>query len=80
MARKKKGKKKEKWMQEASEEMERKGTVGAFTRQAKRAGFKSAVAFARHVLKNKGKYSTTTIRRAVFALNASKVAKKKKKR
>ena len=69
-----------KWIQRARRRMERKGTVGAFTRQAKRAGFKSPMAYARHVLSHKGRYSTKTIRRAVFALNAGGASKRRSRR
>jgi len=80
-----------KWIQRARRRMERKGTVGAFTRQAKRAGFKSPMAYARHVLKSpmayarhvlahKGRYSTKTVRRAVFALNAGRASKRRSRR
>lgn len=44
---------------------------GKFTASAKRAGM-SVQEFAKHVLANKDKYSTTQIRRAVFAKNSKK--------
>ena len=44
---------------------------GKFTRSAKRAGM-SVQEFARHVLANKDKYSTTQVRRANFARNAKR--------
>ena len=44
---------------------------GKFTASAKRAGM-SVQEFARHVLANKDKYSTTQIRRANFARNSKK--------
>lgn len=44
---------------------------GKFTASAKSAGM-GTQEFASHVLANKGKYSTTQVRRAVFAKNASK--------
>lgn len=44
---------------------------GKFTASAKRAGM-SVQEFARHVLANKDKYSTTQVRRAVFAKNSKK--------
>lgn len=44
---------------------------GKFTASAKRAGM-SVQEFARHVLANKDKYSTTQVRRANFARNAKK--------
>ena len=42
---------------------------GKFSASAKRAGM-SVQEFARHVLANKDKYSTTQVRRANFARNA----------
>lgn len=44
---------------------------GKFTASAKRAGM-SVQEFARHVLANKDKYSSTQIKRANFAKNAKK--------
>lgn len=44
---------------------------GKFTASAKRAGM-SVQEFARHVLANKDKYSSTQIKRANFARNAKK--------
>lgn len=44
---------------------------GKFTASAKRAGM-SVQEFARHVLANKDKYSTTQVRRANFARNAKR--------
>lgn len=41
---------------------------GKFTAQAKRAGY-GVQEFARHVLANKDKYSSATVKRAVFAKN-----------
>ena len=48
---------------------------GKFTAQAKRAGY-GVQEFARHVLANKDKYSSTVIKRANFARNFG--GKKKK--
>lgn len=44
---------------------------GKFTASAKRAGM-SVQKYARHVLANKEKYSSTLVKRANFARNASK--------
>ena len=44
---------------------------GKFTASAKRAGM-GVQEFAHHVLANKDKYSTTQVRRAVFAKNSKK--------
>lgn len=46
----------EKWMQKANERMKEKGTEGAFSSWAKRAGFSSTLSAANHVMANKGKY------------------------
>ena len=73
-----KKKSKKKWMQGARKEMEKKGTVGSFTAQAKKAGM-SPLAFARKVLANPKRYSPTTVKRANFALNANKRKRKSKK-
>ena len=56
------------WLNEAVDKMKEKGTVGAFTKQAKRRGM-TAQSFARYVLANKDQFNTKTIRRAVFAHN-----------
>ena len=49
----------------------KKENRGKFTESAKRSGM-SVQQFASHVLSNKDKYSTTQIKRANFARNASK--------
>lgn len=49
----------------------KKKNKGKFTASAKRAGM-GVQEFAKHVLANKDKYSTTLIRRANFARNAKK--------
>lgn len=54
------------WIKDVSESMEREGTKGAFTRQAKTRGM-TAQEFARKVLANKENYDTTTVRRANLA-------------
>lgn len=64
--------KKGKWMQEASEKMEEKGTKGSFTRSAKRAG-KSVGEYAREKAGAGGKLG----KRARFALAARKVARRR---
>ncbi|MEM4326250.1 MAG: hypothetical protein QXU40_03035 [Candidatus Pacearchaeota archaeon] len=45
---------------------------GKFTRWAKRHGFSSVQAAARHVLANKEKYSSGVVKMANFARNAKK--------
>lgn len=68
---------KEKWIGKATAKMERKGTVGAFSAQAKKAGMTTR-AFAGKVLANPNRYSPTTVQRANFARNVAKSAKKRK--
>ena len=62
------------WIQEATERMKAKGTVGAFTKQAKRAGYDSVQSFANHVLNNTDDYTSTTVKRAQFAKNMGKIS------
>ena len=59
------------WIQGVEAEMEKKGTVGAFTKQAKRAGM-TVKEFTKEVLDNPDKYSKRTRERAQFAKNVSK--------
>lgn len=66
-----------KWIQKARKRMEKKGTVGAFSAQAKRAGM-STKAYASKVLANPSRYSANTVKRANFARNVSKSKRKKK--
>lgn len=60
-----------KWMQKAAARMKRKGTVGSFSRSAKKAGM-STSAYASKVLKPGSKASGLTKKRANFARNAAK--------
>jgi len=66
--------KKKKWLQKAVASMKRRGTVGAFTRQAKAKGM-GVQAYASYVIRRfKGKPNLTAsqktlFRRAVFARN-----------
>lgn len=67
---------KKRWMQKASDRMQRKGTEGAFSRKAKAAGMSTA-AYARKVLAApKGRYSAETRKQANFALNAIRASRK----
>ena len=50
----------------------KKQNRGKFTAWAKRHGFGSVQAAARHVLANKSKYSASVIKMANFARNAKK--------
>ena len=59
------------WIQGVEAEMKKKGTVGAFTKQAKRAGM-TVKEFTKEVLDNPDKYSKRTRERAQFAKNVSK--------
>ena len=58
------------FIQDAVEEMKKKGTVGAFTKQAKRREM-TPVEFAMMVLKNPEEYSDKTRQRAQFVKNAN---------
>lgn len=65
------------WIQGVDKEMKREGTVGAFTKQAKRAGM-SVHDFAMKVTKHPQDFSEKTRRRANLALTFEKMADKKK--
>jgi len=52
---------------------------GAFRKQAKRAG-KSTLSFARDVVRNPKRYSTTTVRRARLAITLSKFSKRRERK
>lgn len=58
--------KSKKWIAGVRAGMKRRGTVGAFTRQAKRAG-KSPQRYAAQVLGDPSKHTARTVRRARFA-------------
>ena len=60
-----------KWIQKAKKRMEKKGTVGSFSKAAKRAGM-STSAFATKVLKKGSKYSAALKKKANFAKNVGK--------
>ena len=66
------------WIQSVDKEMQRKGTVGAFTKQAKRAGM-SVHDFAMKVKDSPKDFSERTRKRAELALTFEKLADKKKK-
>ena len=75
---------KKNWIQKADKKMEEKGTKGAFTAKAKRAGYTKKVgdktvgdaqAYAKHVLANKDKFDKETIKQAQFAASMGKIAK-----
>jgi len=51
---------------------------GAFRKQAKRAG-KSTMQFARDVVRNPSRFTTTTVRRARLAITLSKLKRRKRK-
>jgi hypothetical protein len=57
--------------------MERKGTVGAFTKQATRAGM-SVQDFAQRVLNEPERFTKRTRKRAQFAVNMQKIADKRR--
>ena len=84
MARKKTKKKKEDkyWLQEAKERMEKKGTVGKFTRYCIRKGYKGVTQACINEAKRNARRTGNTelLKEAVFAENARKIAKKRKKK
>jgi len=62
---------KKKWIQKATARMKKKGTVGSFSRAAKKAGM-STSAFATKVLAKGSRYSTAMKKKANFARNVKK--------
>lgn len=63
------------WIQEAKEDMQKNGTVGAFTKQARREGYDDVQEFAGYVLENPAQFTPTTKKRAQFAKNMGKLQK-----
>lgn len=63
------------WIQDARKSMEEKGTVGAFTKQARREGYDDVQEFAGYVLENPAQFTPTTKKRAQFAKNMGKLQK-----
>jgi len=58
------------WIQDAVNQMKKKGTIGAFTKQAKREGLEP-IEFAKKVLNNPKGYTLKTRRRATFVKNVN---------
>ena len=58
------------WIQDAVNQMKKNGTIGAFTKQAKREGL-TPINFAKKVLKNPKGYTLKTRRRATFVKNVN---------
>ena len=73
----KKPEKPKKWIQAVRAKMEKKGTVGKLSREAKREG-ESTLEHAKEI-KNSPNASTKSKREANFAINMSKIRHKKKK-
>ena len=79
----------DKWIQEADKEMEKRGTEGAFTREARKHKM-SVQAYARKVIRDtkqkekKGKKLTSAekklYKRALFARNMGKLASARERR
>ncbi len=71
-----------KWLQKARARMERKGTVGAFTTYCKRKGYSGVTQACINEAKREAKRTgnTTLLKRAVFAQNVKKIARKRKKK
>jgi len=83
MAKKTKRKiKNDKWMQKAEERMERKGTKGKFTAYCRRKGYKGVTqaCIAQAKREARRKHNIELLKEAVFAQNAKKIAKKRKKK
>ncbi len=68
----------EKWITEADQRMEQKGTKGSFTRAAKKAG-RSVGEEISAVLKPGSKASTKMKKKAAFAKAMRKIAARKRK-
>lgn len=64
-----------KWIQKAKAKMKSSGTIGSFSKAAKKVG-ESALSFANKVLTPKSKASSSMKKKAVFAKNVSKSKKK----
>lgn len=64
------------WLARANREMERKGTKGKFSEQAREAGM-GTQEFAARVLANPDQYDEKTVRRAHFARVMAKLAKRR---
>jgi hypothetical protein len=58
------------WIQDAITQMQKKGSIGAFTKQAKREGL-TPIEFTKKVLKNPKGYALKTRRRANFVRNVN---------
>lgn len=65
-----------KWIDRVKQRMRRRGTVGAFRKQAQRAGM-STEAFARKVVRSPKRYSKRTVARARLALLFAKFRRKR---
>jgi len=61
------------WIQKATASIKRRGTEGAFTKSARRAGYSDTLAYARDVMSGKVKGNK---KRANFALNVNKRSNK----
>ncbi len=60
-----------KWIQSATERMEKKGTKGSFRGIAERMGMSTAGA-AKKIMANKDEYSAAKVKKANFARNVAK--------
>jgi hypothetical protein len=67
---------KKKWIQRAVSKMKKKGTVGSFSRAAKRAGITTSQLAAR-IKRNPGRYSPAMRKKANFARNVAKGRRKR---
>lgn len=65
------------WIDRVKQRMRRRGTVGAFRRQAEREGL-STEAFARKVTRNPKRYTKRTVARARLALRFQQYRERRK--
>lgn len=61
-----------KWAQKAEERMEKKGTKGSLTRAAHKAGYSSALGYAKHIKADKDDFSPKMRKKANFAVSINK--------
>ena len=79
-AKKGKGSKNTRWLQEASERMEKKGTKGAFTKYCKSKGYKGVTqeCINEAITTAKRTGNKTLLKRAIFAKAVKGIAKRRK--
>lgn len=65
-----------KWIDRGKQRMRRRGTVGAFRKQAQRAGM-TTEEFTKHVLRNPKRFSKRTVARARLSQQFARFRKKR---